>query len=146
MIRNLCAKDVRMMYIQISLDVTEKRILVSARKMINIICHNVYATFVKATCVYTLLLWREPAYTFRVSIYAVFMRQSCVYTRIHTLKVAYAFCALKTMIPRGITMVLTHCIERWFIYLIPSRNTIGSCVVLSHGIDKGQIYLRRRKS
>ena len=56
MIRNLCVKDVIMMYLQISLDVTEKRIPISARKMINIICHNVYANFVKATRVYTLLL------------------------------------------------------------------------------------------
>ena len=52
MISNLCAKDVRMMYLQISSDVAEKRIPVSAIKMINIICHNVYATFVKATRVY----------------------------------------------------------------------------------------------
>ena len=49
MISNLCVKDVRMMYLQISSDVTEKRIPISTRKMINIICHNVYATFVKAT-------------------------------------------------------------------------------------------------
>ena len=52
MISNLCAKDVRMTYLQIISDVTEKTIPVSARKMINIICHNVYATFVKATRVY----------------------------------------------------------------------------------------------
>ena len=56
MISNLCAKDVRMMYLQISSDVTEKTFPVSARKMINIIFHNVYATFVKATRIYTLLL------------------------------------------------------------------------------------------
>ena len=56
MIINLCVKDVRMMYLQISSDVTEKTIPISARKMINIICHNVYATFVKATRIYTLLL------------------------------------------------------------------------------------------
>ena len=43
MISNLCVKDVIMMYLQISLDVTEKRIPVSVREMINIICHNVYA-------------------------------------------------------------------------------------------------------
>ena len=49
MISNLCAKDVRMMYLQISSDVTEKRIPLSAREMINIICHNLYATFVKET-------------------------------------------------------------------------------------------------
>ena len=46
--RNLCVKDVRiyvrMMYLQFSLDVTEKRIIVSAGEMINIICHNVYAS------------------------------------------------------------------------------------------------------
>ena len=52
MIRNLCAKDVRMMYLQISSEVAEKGISVSAREMINIICHNVYATFVKETHVY----------------------------------------------------------------------------------------------
>ena len=56
MIRNLCARDVRMMYLQISSDVIEKKIPVSAKKMINIMCHNVYATFLKATHVYTLLL------------------------------------------------------------------------------------------
>ena len=56
MISNLCAKDVRMMYLQISSDVTEKQFPVRARKMINIICHNVYVTFVKETRVYTLLL------------------------------------------------------------------------------------------
>ena len=44
MIRNLCVKDVRMMYLQIISDVTEKIIPASAREMINIICHNVYAS------------------------------------------------------------------------------------------------------
>ena len=43
----------------------------------------------------------------------------------------------KIMIPRGITMVLAHSIERGIVYLIPSMNTIGRCVVLAHGIDKG---------
>ena len=43
MIRNLFVKDVRMMYLQISLDVTKKIITTSAREMINKICHNVYA-------------------------------------------------------------------------------------------------------
>ena len=43
MISNLCVKYVRMMYLQISSDVTEKIITVSAIEMINIICHNVYA-------------------------------------------------------------------------------------------------------
>ena len=52
MISNLCVKDVRMMYLQISSDVMEKIIPVCTRKMINIICHNVYAAFVKATHLY----------------------------------------------------------------------------------------------
>ena len=41
---NLCVNDVRMMYVQFILDVIEKRIPVSAGEMINIICHNVYAS------------------------------------------------------------------------------------------------------
>ena len=40
---NLCVKDVRMMYLQFSSDVTEKIIPVNSGEMINIICHNVYA-------------------------------------------------------------------------------------------------------
>ena len=43
----------------------------------------------------------------------------------------------KIIIPRGITMVLAHSIERSMVYSIPSKNTIESCVVLAHGIDKG---------
>ena len=46
---NLFVKDVKMMYLQISSEAAEKGISVSAREMINIICHNVYATFVKET-------------------------------------------------------------------------------------------------
>ena len=40
------------MYLQIRSEVAEKGISVSAREMINIICHNVYATFMKATRVW----------------------------------------------------------------------------------------------
>ena len=40
------------MYLQISSEVTEKGISVSAREMINVICHNVYATFMKETRVW----------------------------------------------------------------------------------------------
>ena len=43
----------------------------------------------------------------------------------------------KKIIPGGITMVLSHKIERHVVYLISSKNTIGRCVVLTHGIDKG---------
>ena len=43
----------------------------------------------------------------------------------------------KIMIPRGITMVLAHSIERGIVFFIMSKNTIESCVVLAHGIDKG---------
>ena len=46
---NLFVKDVKMMYLQINSDVAEKGISVSAKEMINIICHNVYATFMKET-------------------------------------------------------------------------------------------------
>ena len=54
-----------------------------------------------------------------------------------TYQVAYAYLHSKFIKPGDITMVLAHSIERWIIYLIPSRNTIGSGVVLAHGIDKG---------
>ena len=40
--RKLFVKYVRIMYLQISSNVTKKIILVCAREMINIICHNVY--------------------------------------------------------------------------------------------------------
>ena len=49
---NLCVKDVKMMYLQISSDVTEKGIPVSATEMINIRCHTVYAGLMKATRIY----------------------------------------------------------------------------------------------
>ena len=49
---NLFVKYVKIMYLQISSEVAEKGISVSARGMINIICHNVYATFMKATRVW----------------------------------------------------------------------------------------------
>ena len=42
----------------------------------------------------------------------------------------------KIIILRGITMVLAHSIEHCMVYLISSMNTIGSCVVLAHGIGK----------
>ena len=43
----------------------------------------------------------------------------------------------KNIIPGGITIVSTHRIERHVVYLISSKDTIGSCVVLTHGIGKG---------
>ena len=49
---NLFFKDVKMMILQVSSDVTETGILVSAREMINIRCHNVYAGLMKATRVW----------------------------------------------------------------------------------------------
>ena len=109
MITNPCAKDVRMMYLQISSDVAEKRILVSAKKMINMMCHKEYAGLLRRSSVCT---WKSMC------------------------QVAYALLSSKFRIPRGFTMVLTHYIERWIIYLIPSRNTIGNNVVLAHGIEK----------
>ena len=48
----LFVKDVNMMILQVSSDVIEKGILVSAREMINILCHNVYAGLIKATRVW----------------------------------------------------------------------------------------------
>ena len=54
MIRNLCVKDVKMMFLQVSSDVTEKGILVSVRKMKQEIFINVYAGLMKATHV-----WRK---------------------------------------------------------------------------------------
>jgi len=110
MISNLCVKDVRMMYLQISSDVTEKRIPVSARKMINMMCHKAYAGL---------------------------LRRSSICTQKSTCQVAYALLRSKFRIPRGVTMALTHCIERLIIYLVPSRNTIESGMVLTHVIYKG---------
>ena len=46
---NLFVKDVKMMFLQVSSDVTKKGILVSATEMKQEIFLNVYATFVKAT-------------------------------------------------------------------------------------------------
>ena len=69
--------------------------------------------------------------------YANLSRGSCVCTREITYQVMYAQLRSKYVKPGVTTMVLTHCIERWIVYEIPSRNTIGSDVVLAHGIDKG---------
>ena len=69
--------------------------------------------------------------------YAGLSRRSSVCTRKSTCQVAYAQLRSKFVKPRVTTMVLTHCIERWVVYLIPSRNTIGCDVVLAHGIEKG---------
>ena len=80
---NLFVKYVKMMYLQISSKAAEKEIPVSAREMINLICHNVYAGLMKEThvwrkcicyfyegnprihleLVYTRFLLREVAYT-----------------------------------------------------------------------------------
>ena len=54
-----------------------------------------------------------------------------------TSEVAYAYLCSKIMTLRGIAMVLAKSIERDIVYLILSKNTIKSCVVLDHGIDKG---------
>ena len=52
-------------------------------------------------------------------------------------QVAYAYLRSKFIKLGEFTMVLAHSVEPWNIYLIPSRNTIGSGVVLAHGIVKG---------
>ena len=49
---NLFVKYVKMMILQVGSDVTEKGIPVSAREMINIRCHNVYAGLMKAAHVW----------------------------------------------------------------------------------------------
>ena len=49
---NLFVKDVKVMYLQISLEVTEKGIPVSTKAMINIICHNVHTGLMKETRVW----------------------------------------------------------------------------------------------
>ena len=49
MMRNLCVKDVKMILLQGSVDVTEKGIPVSAREMKQEIFLNVYAGLMKAT-------------------------------------------------------------------------------------------------
>ena len=97
------------MYLQSSADVMKKEIPVCAKAMMKRVCHKAYAGL---------------------------LRISRVCTRKSMCQVAYALLHSKFIIPGGVTMVLTHCIERWIIYLIPSRNTIGSGVVLAHGIDK----------
>ena len=69
--------------------------------------------------------------------YVGLLRISSVCMQKNTCQVTYALFRSKFMKPGDITMVLTHCIECWITYLIPSRNTIGSSVVLVHGIVKG---------
>ena len=108
-----------MMCLQSNSDVMMKGISVCARTMMKSVCLKAYAGF---------------------------SSRSSVCTRKRTCQVAYAQLRSKYVKPGVTTMVLTHCIERWIVYLIPSRNTIGSDVVLTHGIDEGQIYKRRRKS
>ena len=98
------------MYLQISSEVAEEKNSKSSRIMINKLCYKEYAGL---------------------------LRRSSVCMRKSTCQVAYALLCSKFRILRGITMVLTHSIEHWIIYLIPSRNTIGSGMVLAHGIDKG---------
>ena len=69
--------------------------------------------------------------------YASLSRRNSVCTWELTSQVTYAQMRSK-YVKQGVnTMVLTHCIKRWIVYEIPSRNTIGSYVVLAHGIDKG---------
>ena len=69
--------------------------------------------------------------------YVGLSRRSSVCTRKSTCQVVYAKMRSKYVKPGVTTMVLTHCIERWYVYEIPSRNTIGINVVLAHGIEKG---------
>ena len=136
---NLFVKDVKMTFIQVSSDVLEKGIPISSIKMKQEIFLNVYAGSMKATHVWRqwicYLVYRKPAYTSKISIYIVFMMRCHIYTLIRTLQVVYVHS--KFMIPRGITMVLTHRIECCVLYFIPSKNTISSCVVLDHIIGKG---------
>ena len=87
---------------------------------------NVYATFMKATRVYI-----------RNQYMCIFYEdKSCIHADKNDSSHVCLLCS-KIMIPRGITMVLAHSIERCIAYLIPSKNTISSCVVLTHGISKG---------
>ena len=98
------------MYLQIHSEAAEERNSESARIMLNKVCHKAYA---------------------------VFLRRSHVCTHNLTFQVVYANLRSNFIKPGGITMVLAQSIERLIIYLVPSRNTIRSGVVLAHGIDKG---------
>ena len=69
--------------------------------------------------------------------YAGLSRIKRICTRKSMCQAMYGLLRSKFRIPRGITNVLTHFIERWIVFLIPSRKTIGSNVVLTHGIEKG---------
>ena len=68
--------------------------------------------------------------------YACLSRRSSVCTRKSTCQVAYAHLRSKFVKLGVTTMVLTHFIERWIVYVILSRKTIGCCVVLAHVIEK----------
>ena len=68
------------------------------------------------------------------SIHGFLQARSCIHTNKND---SGHVCLFALDIPGGITMVLAHNIERCVVYLIPSKKTIGSCVVLTHGIDKG---------
>ena len=98
------------MYLQSEQKVQKKEISVRARTMIKSVCHKAYAGL---------------------------LRRRRVCTQKSMCQVAYDQLRSKCVKPRVTTIVLTHCIERWVVYLIPSRNTIGSYVVLAHGIEKG---------
>ena len=102
--------DVNLMCLQSSSDVMMKGIPVCSRPMMKSVCLKAYAGL---------------------------SRRSSVCTRKSTYQVTYSQLRSKFVKPRVTTMVLTHCIERWVVYLILSRNTIGSGVVLAHGIDNG---------
>ena len=99
-----------MMCLQRNSDVMMKGISVCARTMMKSVCHKAYMGLLKGSHVCT---WKR------------------------TCQVVYGQLRSKCIKPRVTTMVLTHCIEHWVFYLIPSRNTIGSDVVLAHGIEKG---------
>ena len=68
--------------------------------------------------------------------YAGLLNRSSICMREIMCQVAYGQMRSKYVKSGVTTMVLTHCIERWYVYVIPSRNTIGINVVLVHGIEK----------
>ena len=106
---NLSDEVVNLVYLQSIQKLQKKESIVCARRMSNKVCNEAYAGLFRRSRICT---WKR----------------SC--------QVAYAQLRSKFIKPGVTTMVLTHCIERWIVYLIPSMNTTGSNVVLTHGIEK----------
>ena len=98
------------MYLQSEQKVQKKEISVRARTMMKSVCYKAYTGL---------------------------LRRRRVCTRKSMCQVAYDQLRSKCVKPGVTTMILTHFIERWIVYEIPSRNTIRSDVVLAHGIEKG---------